>query len=212
LKSFQIIGVAFASAFALLLMAGAGGEKPAITEEERQAIRARVVELGTAMENAYGVEGLATYLEAVAYWESRFDPNATSDKGRILGLFQMGKSAAIKSSYGSNHLKLADLKDVDKSIILAARHAVAAIRRARSQGAKGDWLSARRWWKYPALVDDDDENELYEGVLYSEGLRKRFASALIAIGKPTAFMFQTPDVSAFPDDAKEIAKTLGVEL
>jgi len=212
MSAFRNISLAAISVLGLLLLAGAGGGKPPITDEERAAVRARIVQLGSEMEELYGVEGLATYLEAVAYWESRFDPNATSDKGRIVGPFQMGRSAVIKENYGSNHLKLSDLKDVDKATILAARHAVSAIRTARAQGAKGDWLSARRWWKYPALVDDDDENELVKGKLESEGLRKRFGYALTAIDKPKSFMFETPDVSAFPDDTKEIANDLGVNF
>ena len=109
------------------------------------------------------------------------------------------------------------LRDPVLSTVIASDHAVRAVRRARQLGARGDWLAVRRWWKFPSLVDDDNEDEevSYGGKSRgypSAGVRERFDKALQAVELPAEFKYQRPDVSGYPTDVNVVLADLGLTL
>jgi len=183
---------------------------------------ARVLASRTAeqIEAAYGVEGLADYLDAVAYWESRFNPTVAGDNGRSVGLYQLRPPYMFTEKRGIAYaMPRAEiiLRDPVLSTVIASDHAVRAVRRARQLGARGDWLAVRRWWKFPSLVDDDNEDEevVYGGKSYgypSAGVRERFDKALRAVDLPQDFKNKRPDVSGYPSDVNVVLADLGLKL
>lgn len=145
-------------------------------------------------EKAYKIEGLATFLDALGWRESRFNPCAKGDGGASLGMFQQqasnldGPLASFRASWPNR------VRDPLFSVIVATYHIVKAVSRYESKnGQPPEWLAVRRWWKYPILVHDDDETNPN-----SPGIRERFAEALQATGHPEAFMFTRPMIGHYP--------------
>lgn len=204
--------IALLAGGALLVAGGsASANQGPITEEERQLYRKRAREVSEEIEDRYGIAGLADYLDAVAYWESRWSPRVAGDGGQSIGLYQMQAGTAFRKTNGLEDLRPQAgtiLRDPVKATILAADYAVQGAKRARSQGGRGDWFAVRRWWLLPAAVDDD------QGTQYPSAfdrVKRNFTKALKAVGLPVSFMEQRPDVSGYPG-IEQVLDDLNVNL
>lgn len=197
-----------ASASAAAPSPSAGGE---ITPDEREAFRRRAREVSEEIEAAYGIAGLADYLDAVAQWESRWNPGATGDGGRSLGLYQMQAGTAFRQSNGlTAYRPQADpiLYDPVLSTILAADYAVNRVKRSRAVGGPGDWFAVRRGWRKPASTAD------VAGTKYPDVWNRvldHFTQSLKAVGLPASFMSRAPDVSGYPG-VQQVLDDLNVTL
>jgi len=128
--------------------------------------------------------GLADFLAATAYTESRFNTRATNHLG-FRGLFQMTASTSRVADAGGDANSLYSPR---WSIALVAWY----ISRLRSYAAHGqviDWLAVRRGMAYPYLVADVGEHEER-----SRAVRDRFEQGLRAVGLHLSFAHQR----AFP--------------
>lgn len=208
------VALALLAGAAVILTAGSAvASSPSsgpITPEQRAAYRAQARAVSEEIEQRYGIEGLADYLDAVAYWESRWNAGVGGDGGISIGLYQMQANSAFRANNGLEHLRPRAntiLRDPTKATILAADYAVAGIKRARQQGNRGDWLAVRRWWANPSLVHDDSET----ASAHSPKVRERFTKALRAVGVPTSFMERRPNVSGYPG-VEQVLDDLNVNL
>lgn len=204
--------IALAAGGALLLAGtGASANQGPITKEERQRYRKLAREVSEEIEQRYGIDGLADYLDAVAYWESKWNPSVAGDGGQSIGLYQMQAGTAFRKTNGLEDLRPQApriLRDPVKATILAADYAVQGARRARSQGGRGDWFAVRRWWLLPAAVDDDYGNEYPKAF---DRVKRNFTKALKAVGLPVSFMNNRPDVSGYPG-IQQVLDDLNVNL
>lgn len=176
---------------------------------QKQADRRYAYDVAKSVELRYGIAGLADYLDAVGYWESRYTPTALGDGGSSIGIYQLSETAAFDSADGLDYLRgtaegFALLNTIETSVLIATDHAVDAINRSRTSASSGrpcgpglegpgDWLSARRWWKSPALVHDFCESDVM-----SEEIRARFETALSKTHHSFSLMYQRPNVSGWP--------------
>jgi len=187
---------------------------------DREQARALASQVAEQIEARYGVAGLADYLDAVAFWESRWNPEVGGDGGKSIGLYQMRPPYMFTAQRGTAYALPRGgqiLRDPVLSTVIASDHVVRAVRRAKQLGGRGDWLAVRRWWKYPSLVDDDDETEevVYGTKSYgfpSAGVRERFDKALEAVDLPKDFKYDRPDVSGYPSDVNVVLADLGLTL
>ena len=181
---------------------------------ERRLNRAYAYEAAKVIETNYGIEGLADFLDAIAYWESRYNPEASGDSGQSLGMFQLRYTSAFDTADGLDYLRNTSegyelLTDIDTSILFATDHIIDAIKRSRTSGVNrpcgtgvgpGDYLSARRWWKYPSLVHDYCEsNET------SAQIRGRLETALNVTGHSESLMYEKPNISNWPGIKQALA-------
>lgn len=192
------IVVALAIGGALALSAGTARAEGPITKEERREYRRRAREVSEEIESLYGIDGLADYLDAVAYWESKWNPVVAGDGSRSIGLYQMQAGTAFRQSNGLTDLRPQAgtiLRDPTKATILAADYAVNRVKVSRRAGGPGDWFAVRRGWYLPASTADVDGStypQAWDRVL------RNFTKALKAVGLPVDFMYRTPDVSGYP--------------
>lgn len=196
-----------------LLLAGgsASANQGPITKEERQLYRKRAREVSEEIEERYGIAGLADYLDAVAYWESKWNPRVAGDGGQSIGLYQMQAGTAFRKTNGLEDLRPQAgtiLRDPALATILAADYAVQGAKRARSQGARGDWFAVRRWWLLPAAVDDDQGTQHPKAF---DRVKRNFTKALKAVGLPVSFMDKRPDTSGYPG-IEQVLDDLNVNL
>ncbi len=175
----------------------------------KKANRRYAYDVAKTVELNYGIEGLATYLDAVGFWESRYTPNALGDSGKSVGIYQIRDTSAFDTADNLDYLRGTEegfmlLNNIETSVLIATDHAVDAIKRSRTSSSSGrpcgdnlagpgDWLSARRWWKYPSLVHDFCESDSV-----SSEIRGRFEEALIKTHHPVSFMYERPNVSGWP--------------
>ncbi len=128
--------------------------------------------------------GLADFLTAVAYTESRFDTNAANSLG-FRGLFQMNTNTSRVADAGG---KPDDLFNPRWSIALVAWF-FSRLRNYARPGQTIDWLAVRRGMAYPTLVDDVEEQDQR-----SREVRGRLEEGLRAVKLPQSFMRR----AAFP--------------
>lgn len=174
---------------------------------ERRANREYAYQTAKVVETNYGIDGLADFLDAVGYWESRYNPQASGDSGKSMGLYQLRYASAFDSADNLDYLRDTPegynlLNNIDTSVLFATDHIIDAIKRSRTTGSNrpcgsgvgpGDYLSARRWWKYPSLVHDYCESDQV-----SIDIRERLEKALAATDHPTSLMYKKPDTSGWP--------------
>lgn len=130
--------------------------------------------------------GLADFLTAVAYWESRGDSNAIGSAGEV-GWFQIGSGSRCLEQLG---IQQSDLRGNEwLQVVVAACHA--QVLGTLYTDFVPDWLAIRRGWKYPRLTGDVHERDPV-----SADIRRRFAEALRRVGSSTAFMSR----QVFPGD------------
>lgn len=122
--------------------------------------------------------GLADFLVAVAYWESRGDANAVRSTGER-GLFQMRDDSRCLRAMDLTADELLGRERLQ--VLMAACH-VAVLGMAYT-ASPVDWLAIRRGWKVPTLVDDFAETQLA-----SRRIRSRFSLALRTLELPTTLM------------------------
>lgn len=177
------------------------------SDSERVANRVYAYETALVVEQNYGIEGLADFLDAVGYWESRYNPKASGDSGKSMGLYQLRYGSAFDSADGLEYLRDTPegynlLNEIVTSVLFATDHVMDAIKRSRTTGSNrpcgpgagpGDFLSARRWWKYPSLVHDYCESNTT-----SKEIRERLEKALTATGHPHSLMYKQPSTSGWP--------------
>ena len=190
--------IAIAAGGALLLSSGSSHASGPITKEERSEYRRFIRKLGGEVEAKYGIEGMADYLDAVAYWESKYNPTVAGDSSRSIGLYQMQAGTAFRQSNGLTDLRpQADriLRDPTKATLLAVDYAVNRVKRSRQAGGPGDWFAVRRGWYLPVSTADVDGSEYPDA--WNRVLRN-FTRALKAVGLPVTFMDRQPDVSGYP--------------
>lgn len=183
---------------AVVLASGSARASAPVTKEEREEYRRRIREIGDEVTRLYGIEGMADYLDAVAYWESRYSPGVAGDGGRSIGMFQMQAGTAFRQSNGLTDLRPraeSILRDPTKATLLAVDYAVNRVKRSRQAGGPGDWFAVRRGWRLPASTSDVDGSQ-YPDVW--DKVQDHFAQALKAVGLPTSFMYRKPDVSGYP--------------
>lgn len=141
----------------------------------------RIRALAGKLERALNWPGLATYLVAVGYWESRGNPlsRRSSDPNSERGWFQIRPATANDPRVTANPDLL---YDEQWAVALAAD----LIWRLHRRLDDAPWLAIRRGWKYPRLVSDVNESDPD-----SPGIRERFEEALRATGAPAGFMYRT---------------------
>lgn len=156
----------------------------------------------------YGIDGIATYLDAVGYWESRWNPCATGDTGGVSkGFYQLRADSAFRESNGLVYLRPqwpSLYTDGKLSVILAIDYAMRAGVRLLANNAEPYWLAVRRWWKYPSAVHDHGETKYSS----SPGVRDRFSQALSAIGVSEDFMYRNFNPAGWPG-AKQVMREYG---
>lgn len=193
------IALALLAGGALLLAGGtASANQGPITKEEREEYRRRIREIGDEIEDRYGIAGMADYLDAVAYWESRYNPTVGGDGGRSIGLYQMQANTAFRQTNGLTGFRPQAntiLRDPTKATLLAVDYAVNRVKRSQQAGGPGDWFAVRRGWRLPASTSDVDGSK-YPAVWTK--VQDHFTQALEAIGVDPSFMYQRPDVSGYP--------------
>jgi hypothetical protein len=161
------------------------------------------------LSNRYGVSGLPTFLDAVGYWESRWNPCVSGDSGGVSkGLYQMRADTVFRTSNGLTDLRPqwpTLSKDGKLSVILAADYAMRGGTRMVQEGDTPYWLAIRRWWKYPGILRDHDESNSA-----SPGVRDRFLKALAAVGASSSFAQQSFNPSNWPG-AKQVMREYGYQ-
>ncbi len=154
---------------------------------------AAIRKLALPVENRLQQTGLANYLAARAFTESRYNADAQNDSGRK-GLWQMSASTSNVDALGK-----------PASVLLNPRWSLALvawfIERLRAYGDPGqtiDWLAVTRGMAYPHLVNDVHESKpATQGATPGERsreVRERFEEALDYVGLPRSFMHRP----AFP--------------
>jgi len=160
------------------------------------------------MENRYKIKGLTTFLHAVAYTESRYNPSVSGDSGISIGMFQMQEATAFRPDNELTKIKnkKSKLKNPKLATILAADYVVRNAKRLRSKGYPAQWLAVRRGWANPSLRYDFDEDSER-----SPKTRARLEKALKALGYPVEFMYREFSVSGYPG-IDRVQKDLKVKL
>ena len=150
--------------------------------------------LGVDVETVTGWTDLPDYLSAVAWTESRFNPEACNGEcgsNSARGLFQLRPKSAFNKP-GYEHLVSEPNLLFDPRINTAFyTWYMYRLRPFASKNQTIDWLALRRGAAFPSLVSD-----VNEGKPRSIDTRKRFEQALEAVGLPKSFMYQ----KAFPND------------
>lgn len=163
--------------------AGFGNEWADMGPEDRRAVLNEIRAMAYFVSERYGMMPyLADYLSAVGYWESRFNPWSANPQieddpyNAARGLFQMRPKTAFKDKNGLTHLR--EYPDTLYSIrwsFVAAVDDIARAARAPERKGTGiaNWLGVRRWWRYPHLVHDFNEDDSE-----SAGVRERLEEAI----------------------------------
>lgn len=187
---------------------GGGAPTGSWCDFSRDQSRSLARAFATELANRYGINGLPVYLDAVGYWESRWNPCATGDSGGVSkGMYQMRAGTVFRTSNGLTYLQPRWpqlFTDGKLAVILAADYAMRAGTRLLQNGRTPYWLAVRRWWKYPAAVHDHNETK-YDS---SPGVRARFTEALKAIGVDPQFMYSTFNPNGWPG-AKQVMREYG---
>lgn len=162
---------------------------------------AEIRRLAAPIERATGWDGLADFLVAVAWWESRGDATAVNPEGgpnAARGWFQ------IRPRSSNNQGIVRDpalLLQTGISVGIAADYAYRMVQRwRRDMGVVlvPDWLAIRRGWACPALVDDVDETASIPGCPSSADVREHFLKSLDAVGLPRTFAEQPAEPQRWP--------------
>lgn len=158
---------------------------------------------------------LAPFLLAVAWTESRGNPNAQNgtSANAARGWFQMRPKSGLPWEYSDRSKYPADLlKDKDWAVAAAAWYANRLLPFADKDQVV-DALALRRGWALPRLVDDVDEIETVKGYAPGErsrDVRERFTQALEATGIGEDFMFQAVPVPTGWTNMRHALSVLGV--
>jgi hypothetical protein len=160
---------------------------------QRVEVRAIVRDVATRIESLYRIKGLATYLDAVSFRESNWNPCIDGDQGGVSkGLFQIRATTAFSTTY--THMRGAYPQMVRDPVVATILAAYCVFKAAKSvRGRKPYWLAIRRWWKFPSLINDHANADVE-----SPGIAKRFADALKSTKHDPDFLYETFSVSGWP--------------
>lgn len=144
---------------------------------------ARIRQLVSRITRVHPWPGLADYLVAVAWTESRGDPNAQHDASynSARGWFQIRPQTAGHPAILQNPDLL---KNEAWAVAAAADLAERLGRKYAAPGQEPDWVAIRRGWAYPRLVAD-----VHETNPRSVDVRRRVERAHDAAGIPRAAMY-----------------------
>jgi len=156
----------------------------------------------------YGIDGIATFLDAVGYTESKWNPCITGDSNGVSkGLYQMRADTVFRASNDLVPLRPqwpTLFKDGKLAVILAVDYAMRGGVRLLETGKTPYWLAVRRWWKFPGSIHDHDETRYSS----SSGVRERFSKALSATGAAPDFMYRNFNPNGWPG-AKQVMREYG---
>lgn len=203
------ITIALIALGALAIARTPGGSSPRADVIDRNLEARRIADRATFISNRFDtMPGLDTFLLAVAYTESRFNPSAQNGTGSnaARGWFQMRPQSAFRPNNGLEHLRHNPdlLKNRNWAVVTATDYAAQAAEKAIKQGWQPNWAAVRRYWAYPSLLDDW-HNEKSR----SKTNKRNFEKALDKIGVPRSFMMQPVRLGGYPN-AIVVAKSFGL--
>ena len=167
---------------AALTVGSTGGGPVGSSSEERK----RLWSMTAAIEASGALPGFQKFADAKGYWESRYVPTAARGTSTY-GWLQLAPTSAFTKGndlVGTSG-QASKLRTREWHLPLAADYYARGIRAAQRKGRTPDMLAMARWWKYPELIHDVDEDNPI-----SVGIRERFAKALKATGHSSSFMHQ----------------------
>jgi len=174
---------------------------------------AEIRRLAAPIERATGWVGLADFLVAVAWWESRGAAGAVNPEGgpnAARGLLQIRpRSSSNQGIVDDPSLLLMPAIN----IAIGADYAYRMVERWRQKMGnvlKPDWLAIRRGWACGALVDDVDEIKSIPGCPPSAEVRARFLKALDAVGLSRGFAELPAEPRTWPGQQAVLGMTLNI--
>jgi|GEM_PF-3950156 len=175
----------------------------------REAARQFIIDASRYVSRRYEtMSGLDAFLAGTAWKESRYNAfvqNGTS-RNSARGLFQLRADSAFRSNNGLEHLRNQPdlLLDPVWNFVMAVDYAARGIERANQKGGDPDWLAIRRWWAYPHLVHDYDEQNSR-----SKSIGDNFPSDLRKAGFSPNDAFRAARYGNYPG-VYPIGKTFGL--
>lgn len=151
----------------------------------------RIRALADPIERLADWPGLGDYLVAVAWTESRGNPDAVAGSTGARGWFQLIPSTAAHPRVLADPTLLHD----ERWAVATAADLVyrLAVRWGLNKGFQPDWAAIRRGWRYPSLVIDADEFDPN-----SKRVGRHFVEGLVAAGLGPGFARESPIPERWP--------------